>query len=222
MPHIIVIDKTGTIKSTNVKDVSAETLYKKAGLKSGENFKLQHTWNKSNGLMCSISLYAKTSPVRAGTENKYDFPPPVDNTLFFGSCVIVRQNLELTEVQDLKEPDWNEIYESLFGGFEDIGVNDSEDESENDDDDVGGPRTKQNYVKDGFVVDDDECDDDVYLSEEEEEEKPIRKTKPRKNATQKHSVPTQNPNPIQTTQLIEDRLDDELVEEEYHVGLQPA
>jgi hypothetical protein len=106
MPHIIVIDKSGTIKSTNVKEVSAENMYRKAGLKSGENFKLQHTWGKSDGLDCNVCLYAKTAPSRAGQENKYDFPPPVDNTLFFGSCVLVRKNIEMTEVLDLGESDW--------------------------------------------------------------------------------------------------------------------
>ena len=172
MPKIVVIEKSGSLKTVSVKDFSESTLYKKAGLKSGEGFVLQHTWGTEDGLDQSIKLYAKNSG-KAGQENKYDFPPPVDETLFFGQCILVGSDLKTGEVVDLEEDDWEEIYEFLFGGFEDLDSEDSEDEEDVDTDEeleaiqkttgVVVKQTKQGYAKDGFIVDDDED------AEEEEE-----------------------------------------------------
>lgn len=189
MPSIILIDKQGSIKSANVKDVGLESLCKKAGFKSTEGFALQHTWGQDNGLDHNISLYAKTAG-KAGQENKYDFPPPMDERLFFGTCVLIGRNAD-GEWISLKEEDWEEIYEFLFGGFEDIDESDSEDDDDVDTDDElealskerGGvviKQTKQGYVKDGFIVDDDEDDEDYEESssdESSEEEVVTRKGK---------------------------------------------
>jgi hypothetical protein len=72
------------------------------------------------------------------------------------------------EAIDLQEKQWTVVYEKLFGGFEDIGADDSEDEEDEDDEDEDVPRTKEGYVKDNFVVDDDE--EEEYEDEEEEED----------------------------------------------------
>ena len=119
MPKIVVIEKTGTLKTISVKDFTEESLYKKVGLKVGEGFVLQHTWGAEDGIDQSIRLYGKKSG-RAGQENKYDFPPPVDNVLFFGPCVLVGTDPQTGDLIDLEEDDWEEIYEYLFGGFEDL------------------------------------------------------------------------------------------------------
>ena len=171
MPTILVVEKTGVIKEVSLKSFSEEELYKKAGFKNADNFKSVHSWTMEiDGKSTTISLYGKTSG-RAGQENKYDFPPPVDTVLFFGSCVLVA-NVSLDEKTcgDLNTDRWEAIYEALFGGFEDIG-----DESEESEDDVDSdvPRTKDGYVKDGFIVDDDDEfdeDDDDFESEEDEAE----------------------------------------------------
>lgn len=65
---------------------------------------------------------------------------------------------------DLRAADWEKIYEFLFGGFEDIGTEDSEEEEEDEGDDV--PKTKDGYVKDGFIVDD---SDDTEEQEDDDE-----------------------------------------------------
>lgn len=44
MPYIIVIDKTGTVKETNIKEYNPNDLYKKANFKSAEGFRLEHKW----------------------------------------------------------------------------------------------------------------------------------------------------------------------------------
>ena len=193
MPKIIIIEKTGTLKELNVKDFSEETLYKKAGLKSKEGFGLQHTWGPDDSIDHSIRLYAKKTG-RAGQENKYDFPPPVDNVLFFGSCILVGHDVDTGEVVDLEEDDWEEIYEYLFGGFEDIGESDDDDEEDDVDTEdelenirkktgVVVKQTKQGYAKDGFIVDDDEENDadEEFETEDSDEDTPPPKKRTTRN-----------------------------------------
>jgi hypothetical protein len=175
MISILVVEKSGNIKEQNIKEFKCSELYKKAALKNGDGFELQHMWvgNVQNQDF-QIEIYGKTKG-RAGQENKYDFPPPVDSTLYFGSCVLVAKTAE-GEITDLTENRWNAIYEHLFGGFEDIGSEDSEEEEEEDEDDLL-PKTKEGYVKDDFVVDDDDDEDYEDEDEEEEEEIVVKKTK---------------------------------------------
>jgi len=160
MPTILIVDKIGTIKELNVKNYVEEDLYKKAGFKSQEGFKLHTTWEIDGGL--KLSVYGKITG-KANQENKYEFPPPIDHTLFFGNCIIICKSEK--GLESITSKDWEGIYETLYGGFEDIADEDS-DEDEDEDDDDTLPRTKTGYVKDDFVVDDGEEEEE----EEEEEE----------------------------------------------------
>ena len=38
---------------------------------------------------------------KAGTENKYDFPPPVDTALYFGTCAVLRSRRYDGDIIDL-------------------------------------------------------------------------------------------------------------------------
>jgi hypothetical protein len=167
MPSVIIIEKVGTIKTVTVKTIVETELYKKAGLKTSEGFKCHTNWTVEHK-KCKyvISLYGKTTG-RSNYENKYEFPPPVDNVLFFGNCILTAKTIDGVFV-DLNQENWEKIYETLYGGFEEIGEEDSECES--DDDDIVGKRTKNGYVKDGFVVDDDEEDDADEEDGEDDEE----------------------------------------------------
>ena len=107
-------------------------------------------------------VYAKTDG-RANSENKYDFPPPIDNKLFFGNCAILAKDDTQTYV-DLSLELWEQIYEKLFGGFEDLAATALEDELE-EDELANVPnefKTKDGYLKDGFVVDSSDTDDEYY------------------------------------------------------------
>jgi hypothetical protein len=159
MSTILIVEKSGVIKETSLKTFSELDLYKKAGFKTNDGFACQHKWTMEiDGESTTVSLFAKTTG-RAGQENKYDFPPPVDTVLFFGACVLVANVSEDGfSCDSLKKNRWEAIYEALFGGFEDIGDEDSEISEDDVDPDV--PRTKDGYVKDGFIVDDDDEDDD--------------------------------------------------------------
>ncbi len=76
---------------------------------------LQHTWKT---LTHEIKLYGKTSG-KIGNENKYEFPPPMNKTIFFGKCILINSLGNLTIEM------WNEFYEST-----NVATSDSEEEHE--------------------------------------------------------------------------------------------
>lgn len=184
MPSILIVEKLGEIKSTSLKTCNESELYKKAGFKTSEGFKCYTTWSiEIDDAKYNISLYGKTTG-RANQENKYEFPPPVDKHLFFGNCVLVNKS-EQGEVKDLSVKEWEEIYENLYGGFEDLG-SDSDDSDEDDDEDYGMKRTKTGYAKDGFVVDDDEeGDDDEEEGDDDDDEPKHKSQKPKLTGSSK-------------------------------------
>jgi len=181
---IIIVDKTGVLKLLTIKDFLEEDLFKKCGFKNLKNFdrikkgQLKYLKKEPTYVIC---VYGK-SDGRANSENKYDFPPPIDNKLFFGSCAIVAKvknsNNTLTYT-NLSLELWEKIYEELFGGFEDLALTAIEDENEEDElaNVPKEKKTKHGYLKDGFVVDSDKENDDEeeengnnYESDDEEEE----------------------------------------------------
>lgn len=171
---VIIVEKNGSLKSLTIKEYKEGELYKKCGFKKVDDFVKQTEWSniKIDGKKYVVLLYGKTEG-KANTENKYDFPPPVDSTLFFGNCVLVahvkKENSEY-ELCQLTLELWNKIYEKLFGGFEDLAVTCAEDENEVDELE-GVPtekKTKHGYLKDGFVVDSD--NDEEYESGDEDDE----------------------------------------------------
>jgi hypothetical protein len=172
---IIIVEKNGTLKSLAIKDFKVEELFKKCGFKKGEDFLKQVEWNaKYDGKKYFIEVYAKTDG-RANSENKYDFPPPIDNKLFFGSCSILaylKKEDETKYYTDLSLPLWNKIYEKLFGGFEDLAATAVEDEAEEDElaNVPKEKKTKQGYLKDGFVVDTSDTDENEVSTGSEEED----------------------------------------------------
>jgi hypothetical protein len=165
MPSFIIVEKTGSLKNAKTTDDTNE-LYKKCGFKTADGFSIAHTWSvEFNDTEYKLEIYGKVTG-RANTENKYEFPPPIDNILFFGSCAaILYVNEKMT---DMGTQEFKDIMDHLYGGYSDIG--DSEDEDEDEEDDTGLPKTKHGYVKDDFVVSSDAEDEDDFSEEEEEEE----------------------------------------------------
>ena len=87
--NIIIVERTGTLKSLAIKDFKLEELFKKCGFKKADDFIKQVEWNaKYDSKKYYIEVFAKTDG-RPNSENKYDFPPPIDTKLFFGSCAIL-------------------------------------------------------------------------------------------------------------------------------------
>ena len=160
---IVLIETNGTIKTLKTKEVSPETLYKKCGFRVSEDFLCRHTWvGTLKGSPYTVALWAKKTG-KANFENKYDFPPPVDKDLFFGQCALVSLDANGAFI-DLTKETWLNIYEHLFGGFEELGEEDefSEDELANVDPAL---LTAHGYLKDDFVVSDKEAIESAETSE---------------------------------------------------------
>jgi hypothetical protein len=116
--------------------------------------------NVSNGVCNDTKNKSVKNPKKCLniiTENKYELPPPVDEILYFGRCLLVNE-----DGSDLTINTWNLIYEALFGGFDDIGDEDSDEEEE---DLTGVTLTTTGYMKDSFITDDGEIDssDENYV-----------------------------------------------------------
>ena len=131
---IVLVEKTGELKTLSVKDYKEDELFKKCGFKKADDFTKQAEWPiKFDGQKYTIAMYGKTGG-KANMENKYDFPPPVDNKLFFGCCALIgqiRDDNNNKSLINLSLELWAKIYEKLFGGFEDLNAL----KCENDDDD---------------------------------------------------------------------------------------
>jgi hypothetical protein len=157
MPIVLIVEKNATVKEHNIKgDLNPDEFYKIVKFKDATDFENEASWEVDvMDKTYNISLFAKTTG-RAGQENKYELPPPVDEILYFGRCLLVNE-----DGTDLTINTWNIIYEALFGGFDDIGDEDSEEDEE---DLTGVTLTKTGYMKDSFITDDGEIEssDDNY------------------------------------------------------------
>ena len=167
----LIVEKSGSIKEVSVKSINKDEIYKKCGFRKPDGFDCRTTWKnvKVVNQNYSVQLWARDDG-KADTENKYDFPPPVDNTLYFGNCALVQVlNNNHDSFTSLSKDLWLKIYEALFGGFEDIGDENDDDEPDELDAIKKDMKTKKTgYLKDGFVVDSDE-EEEVVASDVDEE-----------------------------------------------------
>ena len=167
----LIVEKTGSLKEVSVKSINKYEIYKKCGFRKPDGFECRTTWKnvKVGNQNYSVQLWARDDG-KADTENKYDFPPPVDNTLYFGNCALVQVlNNNHDSFTSLSKDLWLKIYEALFGGFEDIGDENDDDEPDELDAIKKDMKTKKTgYLKDGFVVDSDE-EEEVVASDVDEE-----------------------------------------------------
>jgi hypothetical protein len=167
MVKIVLVNKNASLNDKTVKSFKVNDLYKKCNLKSNDNFAKRHTWEVKKSF---YSVYAKDTG-RSNSENKYDLPPPVDEALYFNTMVLIKHSSkEATEntLQDLTVDEWKKVYETLFGGFEDL--DNSEELSEEEEEFSDSEKTKEGYHKDGFVVDDDEDEDEDYIPMEDDDD----------------------------------------------------
>ena len=156
MPIVVIVEKVGTLKPLKIKELKEDDLYKKCGYKKPTNFGKQHTWKvKHENTYYFVALFAKSECRIADCVNKYEFPPPVDNVLYYGSCVLVGYDTHNTVI-DLTVDMWEKMYNKLYGGFETLANTAKSDELEPDALATvpAHKKTKEGYLKDGFVVED--------------------------------------------------------------------
>jgi hypothetical protein len=153
MPTVVIVDKKGELSETRADTVN--DLYKKAGLKTDTDFELIHKWVISDDEDTTIiGLYGKRSG-KPNTENKYEFPPPQDELLLFGKCILVK--LSKDGLLNLTVAEWEDIYDNLYGGFEDI---ESEEDEVSEDEEL--EEADLEFIDDGE-------EEDIELEEEEDE-----------------------------------------------------
>ena len=173
---IIIVDKSASLKNLTVKDYKVDELYKKCGFKKADTFILQVEWPvKLDGQKYLIQMYGKLDG-KANMENKYDFPPPVDKKLYFGSCALVgmlREDSNNRSHINLSLELWNKLYEKLFGGFEDLAVIGADDDDEEDELENVPKKLKTKkggYLKDGFVIDSSDTEEAIGSETEDEDD----------------------------------------------------
>lgn len=114
---------------------------------------------------------------KAGTENKHELPPPLDEVLLFGDALVT------SSAGDISTEDWATFYDAAFGGFEETGSStdsdsesgseaEEEEEAEDDEGDEGdeGDDDKSEASASGDEADEEAEEDDEGEEEEDEEE----------------------------------------------------
>jgi len=167
MVRFVAINKLGIPEQASMKEM--DTLYRKCKFRKKDNFENRKTWsllmNKDKKIY--IHIFAKNTG-RHGTINKYEMPPPIDTDLFYGTIAVVAStDPDNTNHIDLTVDMWNQIYDKLMGGFEDLDKEEEEEEEEI----PKKYQTKQGYSKEtNFVVDDGDIEYNSSSSSPEEEE----------------------------------------------------
>jgi hypothetical protein len=158
----LLIEKCGDIKEVLFNNFNIDELYKKCGFRKPDNFICRNIWNsiKIGKSVHSIAVWSRNDG-KGNTENKYDFPPPIDKDLYFGNCAILQIDSKTEKYKSITKDLWLKIYEKLFNGFETL--TDTYENDENDVDELLDVKKelktkKTGYLKDGFVVDSDEDD----------------------------------------------------------------
>ena len=223
---IVIVSKTGSLSETNVETNKETTLAeltsilsKKCANKKSDGFSCYHTYkykNKKKGVKGAgaasaylyIDVWCKTDG-RAGQENKYELPPPIDEIIFFGNIALVAR-IDAESACDLSIELWNKIYEKLFGGFEDLAATAKDDENEIDELAFvpASKKTANGYLKDGFIVDDSPSTsgDDVDVGSDKAKTK--TKTKTKKSKTIKSDSTTTESEFVTETETDTDSISD--------------
>ena len=112
LTQIVLVNKDGSIKECKALNVTRDDLYKKCGYKKPDGFDKRVEWKVKDGKKMRIEVWAKDKG-KANTENKYDFPPPIDNVLYFGTCAVILTDNK-GEIKNLSVSAWNKYYETFL------------------------------------------------------------------------------------------------------------
>jgi hypothetical protein len=177
---VVIVERNGDLRASHIDTYTPMELSKKCKHKTSAGFAVRAEWAYSGTDDAAdrfiVELWARDDG-NAGQENKYEFPPPVDTILFFGACALVARDMTTHHrVIPLTLEKWDKMYDFLFGGFDTLANCDDDDNECDELDSVPARRkTKDGYLKDGFVVDntsgeDDDQDDDDDDEDDEEED----------------------------------------------------
>ena len=156
MVKVVIVNKNGDCSDIDFSGSYDNDLFKKCGFRKADGFSNEHTWHtKMSDETYNVKLWGRTSG-KHNVINKFEFPPPMDTTLIYGNCALVALDKSEDPI-DLTVETWNKIYTKLFGGFENLEDTAKEDEEEEDElaNVPAKYKTKEGFLKDGFVVDND-------------------------------------------------------------------
>ena len=174
----ILLKNKGAVSAieTNNIDITKFTLRQLKGIlkvKGQGKIELLHTYDDT------VSLFGWKKG-KAGTENKHDLPPPIDSDLYFGDILVYR-HAKNNSLVNFSKKEWKTWYEKKFGGFEDLGSEDTESEPDSievDEDYHPGDELDEYYSDDlkdmdnlgNYLVDSKGGEEDGDDVEEEEED----------------------------------------------------
>lgn len=109
---------------------------------------------------------------KAGTENKHELPPPIDNDLYFGDIVVLlsKEKKSFTKPLPFKPEDYEAFYTQMFEGFEDLDEGDRED-GESDGFDESDELDEEDDLDEEKEAEFEENEETHFDEEGEEEEK---------------------------------------------------
>lgn len=170
MTKTVLITKNGECQEKNFRDIKEETLYKKCGFSNDKNFSLVQSYKCKDNY---VHIFGKNKG-KALDVNKFEYPPPIDNNLYYGCMIIIaskEKEINYETILNYSEREWLRDYEYLMGGFEDLDCSNSDDDESDELDEYDDEeKTKNGYLKDGFVVDGDSDYEEDYIDSELEEE----------------------------------------------------
>ena len=122
MIKAVILDMSGRKKKVMIDDkTSLKKQIKKFLKKKGTgNAQKLGSWTYNNN---KVKLYGWEDG-NAGKENKHEIPPPYDTNLYFGDLLIV--NSHGNNLINFTQDDYNNFFEEMYGGFEDLGDTDTE------------------------------------------------------------------------------------------------
>jgi len=168
---VLIVERNGELRPSEIKECSQLELAKKCKHRTSSGFAMRAEWAYSGSDVekFSVELWAREDGT-AGQENKYEFPPPVDTILFFGACALVARDMTPQHnVIPLTLEKWDKMYNFLFGGFDTLANCDDDDYEYDELDSVPAHRkTKDGYLKDGFVVD--ECEEEEEVDDDADDD----------------------------------------------------
>jgi len=137
MVKCIIISKSQDVMCEELDEVTLKNLHELLqNNKKQKDLKKVYTWDFDED---KIEMYGYINGKEKDI-NRLELPEPLENKFYYNELVFFSLN-ENNEYIDLDEEDFEDFYDMIFGGFDDI---DSESDGENFADDE--------YEDDGFIV----------------------------------------------------------------------
>ena len=130
MPRIntIILNTNGNISNVSIKTNNLDInnidnkFIKNILFRTGTNELERHCdWELEDGIIVSIFAWDNGSIKNL---NKHELPPPSDNILLYGDILVIKT--KSGKFCNISFEEYNQFYEMAFGGFEDLGSEDSE------------------------------------------------------------------------------------------------